>query len=159
MIKRLIVAFVLLLVVSGSTAADTTKKSTREPFGLRLGMNEEDIHRRLQKIATKQKEEREEEEGGEQEVWILKNDPRFSYLLTRFDRSHSLMFVTVVTRPEARVRYEDIGKVKDATVNTDGRTYSYRWKVKARGRQRPSVVIARGSNREFLTSFSIYFGR
>lgn len=50
----------------------------------------------MRRMATQQKEEREEEEGGEQEVWILKKDARYNYLLTKFSREHRLIFVTVV---------------------------------------------------------------
>ena len=112
----------------------------------------------MRKIATQQKEEREEEEGGEQEVWILKKDARYNYLLTKFSREHRLIFVTVMTHP-GHVRYSDLGETKDATVATDGINYSYKWKIPAQGKERAVLLIARGSNAEFLTSYSLYFSR
>ena len=133
----------------------TPKKPPREVFGLSLGMSEESVHRRLRKIATQQKEEREEEEGGEQEVWILKRDSHFNYVLTRFTGDHRLIFVTVVAHPN-RVRYGDIANVDEATKATDGTNYSYKWKVEA-GRKQPGyLLIARGSSPEFLNSYSLY---
>jgi hypothetical protein len=160
MIQKPIYLIVLFLILFGNAAGDTTKKLAREPFGLQLGMKEESVHRRLQRIATRQKEERnEEEEGGEQEVWVLKNDSRFSYLLTRFDRAHRLMFFTIAARPDARVRYDDLGNIKDAVVTSDGRVYSYKWRVAGRRGQKSRIVIARGSSNEFLTSYSVYFVR
>jgi hypothetical protein len=127
-------------------------------FGLRLGMSEEGVHKRMRRIAKQQKEEREEEEGGEQEVWILKKDPRYTYLLTKFSREHRLIFVTVVAHP-SRVRYSDLGETKDATVATDGMNYSYKWKIPAQGKESPVLLIARGSSAEFLTSYSLYLSR
>jgi hypothetical protein len=121
-------------------------------------MSEEGVHKRMRRIAKQQKEEREEEEGGEQEVWILKKDPRYTNLLTKFSREHRLIFVTVVAHP-SRVRYSDLGETKDATVATDGMNYSYKWKIPAQGKESPVLLIARGSSAEFLTSYSLYLSR
>jgi len=130
-------------------------KPPREVFGLRLGMSEESVHKRLRKIATQQKEEKEAEEGGEQEVWVLKKDARYNYLLTRFAGDHRLIFVTVVAQPN-RVRYGDLANVDEATKATDGTNYSYKWKVEPSRKQPGYLLIARGSSPEFLTSYSLY---
>src|SRR6185369_15948045 len=121
-------------------------------------MSEESVHKKLKTIATQQKEEKEKEEEGEQEVWSLKKDDRFDYILTRFNRDHRLTLITVVARPN-RVRYSDIAQTKEATVASDGRNYSYRWKVERDGRQPAYLLIARGSSSEFLTSYSLYPAR
>lgn len=147
---------VLWLVFAGAQAVFA--KPSREVFGLRLGITEEAVHKRMRKIATQQKEEREEEEGGEQEVWILKKDARYNYLLTKFSREHRLILVTAVAHPN-RVHYSDLGETKDATVATDGMNYSYKWKIAAQGKERAVLLIARGSNPEFITSYSLYFSR
>jgi hypothetical protein len=153
MIKTRIVSSLFILVLVGAVA-QAMPKAPREVFGLRLGMSEALVHKLLRKIASQQKEERESEEA-EQEVWILKKDSRFNYLLTKFSRDHRLIFVTVVARPN-RVRYADIANVDEATKATDGTNYSYKWKVEA-GRKQPGyLLIARGSSPEFLTSYSLY---
>jgi hypothetical protein len=154
--KLFLSSLLLLLVFAGIQAAPG--KPSREVFGLRLGMSEEAVHKRMRRIATQQREEREEEEGGEQEVWILKKDSRYNYLITKFSREHRLLFVTVVAHP-SRVRYSDLGETKDATVDTDGMNYSYKWKIPAQGKERAELLIARGGNAEFLTSFSLYLSR
>jgi hypothetical protein len=154
--KVFLVSLLLLLIFVDIQAAPT--KTSREAFGLHLGMSEEAVHKRLRKIATQQKEEREEEEGGEQEVWILKKDARYNYLLTKFSREHRLILITAVAHPN-RVRYSDLGETKDATVATDGINYSYKWKIPGQGKERAVLLIARGSNAEFLTSYSLYFIR
>ncbi len=148
----------LLLLLFASSIQAVPAKPSRGVFGLRLGMSEAAVHKRMKKIATQQKEEREEEEGGEQEVWILKKDARYNYLLTKFDHEHRLIFVTAVAHPN-RVRYSDLGETKDATVATDGINYSYKWKIAAQGKEPAVLLIARGSNAEFLTSYSLYFIR
>src|SRR6266550_4794308 len=154
--KTPLISLLLLLLVSGAQAAPA--KSAREVFGLRLGMTEEAVHKRMRRIATQQKEEREEEEGGEQEVWVLKKDLRYNYLLTKFSSEHRLILITVVAHP-SRVRYSDLGETKDATVASDGINYSYKWKIPAQGKESAVLLIARGSNAEFLTSYSLYRGR
>jgi hypothetical protein len=155
--KRIISSLLLLIILAAVTKAGP-KKPPREVFGLRLGMAEESVHRRMRKIATQQKEEKEAEEGGEQEVWILKRDAKFNYLLTKFNREHRLMFVTVVAHPN-RVRYSDIASVDEAIKATDGINYSYKWKVEPSKQQRGYLLIARGSSPEFLTSYSLYYTR
>jgi len=126
------------------------------PFGLRLDMPEEAAHERLRKIATQEKEEKEKEEGGEQEVWILKRDAKYSYLITRFSREHRLILITVVARPQ-RARYSDVGRLANAVKATDGQNYSYKWKVEPGKGARGYMVVARGSHPKFLTSYSVYF--
>ena len=156
--KRKPVLTTLLLMLISSNIYGAPAKPSREVFGLRLGMSEESVHKRLRKIATQKKEEREEEEGGEQEVWILRKDARYNYLLTKFSRDHRLILVTAVARPN-RIRYSDLGETKDATLTTDGMNYSYKWKIEAQGKERAVLLIARGSSAEFLTSYSLYFSR
>jgi hypothetical protein len=145
----------LLFIVLVTASPVSAKKRPRDVLGLKIGMTEEALHQRLKKIATQEKEEKEKEEEGEQEVWSLKKDERFDYVLTRFNREHRLMLITVVARPN-RVKYRDIGESKDATVASDGRNFSYRWKVEKEGSRQGYLLIARGSNPEFLTSYSLY---
>ncbi|MDX6611999.1 MAG: hypothetical protein QOD75_1185 [Blastocatellia bacterium] len=153
------IRFAVLLLLSILLVAPPVnagpKQPQREVFGLRLGMNEETVHRVLKKIATQQKEEREEEGEGEQEVWVLKKDSRFDYLLVRFDAQHELWLITVVVHKDAGVRYGDLGALQNAKHATDGRNVTYKWSVAAKGKQAGYVVIARGSNPDTLTSYSI----
>ncbi|MBA2705621.1 MAG: hypothetical protein H0U60_17410 [Blastocatellia bacterium] len=73
--KLFLSSLIFLLVAAGTLCASA--KPLREVLGLRLGMSEESVHKHMRKIATQQKEDREAEEGGEQEVWILKKDVRY----------------------------------------------------------------------------------
>lgn len=159
MTKPRICVTALLVLVVGLSVAETSARIAPLPrsfFGLQLGMNDELAHERLQKIATQQKEEKEGEEGGEQEVWILKRDKRFNYLIARFDREHRLILLTVVARPQ-RVRYAEVASLKLATKATDGINYSYKWKVAPGKSARPFTINARGNSPVFLNSYSVYF--
>ena len=51
-------------------------------MGLRLGMDQREVHRRMEKIAAIDREVR-----GRQEVWMLKSEPRFASVLVGFDWS------------------------------------------------------------------------
>jgi hypothetical protein len=153
-LRRHSLSFLLLLTFVVTASPVSAKKRVRDLFGLKIGMSEESVHKKLKKIATQQKEEKEKEEA-EQEVWSLRKDDRFDYILTRFNRDHRLTLITVVARP-SRVRYSDVAETKEATVASDGRNYSYRWKVERDGRQPAYLLIARGSSSEFLTSYSLY---
>ena len=150
----------LLLIISlaTQTVAAGAQRTPQPPFGLRLGMSEEAAKERLRKVATQQKEEREEEEGGEQEVWILKRDAKFNYLIAKFSSEHHLILITVVARPQ-QVRYGDVADLDTAAKASDGQNYSYKWKVEPGKGARAYVINARGSSPEFLTSYSVYYVR
>jgi hypothetical protein len=150
------VLLVLVVAMSVTEASPRAAQLPRAFFGLRLGMNEEAARERLQRIAAQQKEEKEQEEGGEQEVWILKSDRRFNYLIARFDREHKLILLTAVARPR-RVKYAELASLKLATKATDGMNYSYKWKVEPGKSARPFTINARGNSPEFLTSYSVYY--
>lgn len=153
--RRCLLPVLLLLITALNAPYVSAKKRPADVLGLKIGMSEELVHKRLRKIATQQKEEKEKEEEGEQEVWTLKRDARFDYVLTRFNREHRLILITVVARPN-QVRYSDIAESHDATVVSDGRSFSYRWKVEKDEGRPGYLLIARGSSAEFLTSYSLY---
>ncbi len=151
--KHLIISCVVLLLLGYLPA--TAKP--RELLGLRLGMSEDAVRDRLRKIGTQREEEKEKEvKKEEQEVWILDRHRKFDYLVARFDDQHRLSFVTVVVRKEARMRYSEVAKVKDARHATDGRNHTYTWTVAGGSKQAGYRVVARGSDPEFLTSYSLY---
>ena len=150
-----------LLISHALVMQEVTASAQRvpgQPLGLQLGMSEESAHQQLKKIASQQKEEREEEEGGEQEVWILKNDAKFSYVIAKFSSEHRLILFTAVARPQ-QVRYSDLANLNTAAKASDGHNYSYKWKVEPGKGARAYVINARGNSPEFLTSYSVYYVR
>ena len=149
-------AVLLMLLVCAAGASAAAKKPPRDILGLRLGMGEAQVRSRLKKIAKQQKEEKAEEEEGEQEVWKLNKHPRLNYLLVRFNDSHQLIFMTVVAHQPSRVRYAELADVKSAQAATDGRNYTYTWRVPRAGSRGGYAVVARGSDPDYLNSYSIY---
>lgn len=149
--KRYILPMLLVLIAAEGFVV--AKKPPRDVFGLRIGMDEEAAHKRLRKIATQERAKRKKD--GEQELWILKSDSRFDYVITRFNREHQLTSITVVALPN-RVRYADVASSSNASIATDGRNFSYKWKVAGEGQRKGVLLIARGSSEEYLTSYSLY---
>jgi hypothetical protein len=125
-----------------------------EVLGVRLGMEEEEAHERLEKVGRR--EEEGEEREAEQEVWILGRESRFAYLLVRFNREERVSLVTAVVREGRRMMYSEVASLKNARRTTDGRNYTYTWRVPPRGGQAGYVVVARGSHPDYLTSYSIF---
>lgn len=150
-LRRILIASWLVLLVAGAQQHVAGKDPTREVLGLRLGMSEQSARSRLQKIATWQKPAFKKR----LEVWTLSHDPTYNYLVVKFKNSQ-LIFVQAVVHPTAQVRYDDLGSLADAVTRSDGHTHAYEWKIKPRGKKAGYLLIARGSNPEFLTSYSLY---
>src|SRR6185503_2748966 len=150
-LRRIAFASLFVLVVAGAQQQVAGKDPTREVLGLRLGMSEQSARSRLQKIATWQKPAFKKR----LEVWILSHDPTYNYLVVKFKNSQ-LIFIQAVVNAAAHVRYEDLGSLAHAVTRSDGHTHTYEWKIKPHGKQAGCLLIARGSNPEFLTSYSIY---
>lgn len=154
--RRVIIAS-LICSSLGIAGAHAAAKMPSDILDLRLGMSEEQVRSRLAKIATQQKEEKTEaEEEGEQEVWILKKHPELNYLLVRFNSEHRLVLVTAVVHQPSKVRYGDLADLKFAEMKTDGRNYAYTWKIPSKKGRRGYAVVARGSDPQYLNSYSLY---
>lgn len=152
---RILIQAVLLLLALGAWLPGTLAKDPpREILGIKLGMSEASVRERLRKVGTQQKAKR-VGSGGEQEVWALPGHKKFDYVLVRFDTKEQLWLMTVVTRRSANVRYSDIADTKNAKQANDGRNYSFTWKTEAKGKRVSQLVIARGSDPDYLTSYSI----
>jgi hypothetical protein len=121
-------------------------------LGLRLGMSQKAVHRRLEKIATLEREER-----GHQEVWTLARDPRFASLLVGFDPNFKVRYVTAIAREGGlRMRYSDLAPIKDAYAeNAPGAYTRYTWEAKPGNKRAGYFLIAEGRDPEYLRSFSI----
>ena len=150
--KSITTALLLFLLVLEVGAA--AKNPRREVLGLRIGMSEETAHRQLLKIGRQQKEEKDRESEGEQEVWLLR-DRRLDYLILRFNGEHKLWHLTAVARQGSRLLYSELGDIKNANHATDGRNHTYTWRVNKHGNQPGYVVVARGGDPNYLTSYSI----
>lgn len=120
-------------------------------LGIRIGMSRQDVHHRLQKLGTLEKEVR-----GRQEVWKLKSEPRFASVMVGFDTNFQVRYVTAISRDGQRMRYGDIGPIKDAFAERAGGVYTrYTWEIKPDKKHSGYFLIAEGRDPEYLQSFSI----
>ena len=121
-------------------------------LGLRIGMAQNEVHRRLQKMGTMEREER-----GRQEVWTLASEPRFASVLVGFDTGFKVRYVTAIAREGGRaMRYREVASLKDAYAeNANGAYTRYTWEVKKSKKNAGYFLIAEGRDREYLKSISI----
>ena len=121
-------------------------------FGLRIGMSRAEVHRRLQRMGTMEREER-----GRQEVWTLAREPRFASVLVGFDAEFKVRYVTAIAREGGRrMRYSDLAPLKDARAeNANGAYTRYTWELKPDQKRAGYFLIAEGRDPEYLRSFSI----
>lgn len=127
-------------------------------LGIKLEMKEDTARKILQKMGKQQKEEKkeEEEEGGEEEIWVLNGNSNYDSLIVGFDRKHLVRYVSVFAgKKGGSVRYSSIGNVKEAKFESNSSNYRYTWNVAAKGKTPHFLVIARGTDKEFLSSYSI----
>ena len=120
-------------------------------LGIRIGMGRDEVHRRLQKLGTLEREVR-----GRQEVWNLTREPRFASLMVGFDTGFQVRYVTAISREGQKMPYGDIGPVKDAFAERAGGAYTrYIWEIKPDKKRSGYFLIAEGRDSEYLQSFSI----
>jgi hypothetical protein len=147
--------FVILFTVSLFAADQNPQPSI---LGIKLGMKEKAVRKLLQKIGKQQKEEKkeEEEEGGEEEIWLLTGNSKYDSLIVGFDRKHLVRYVSVFAEKNKNgVRYSEIGDLKSARFEGNPSNYRYTWDMPAKGKVPRYLVIARGIDKQYLTSYSI----
>lgn len=146
----LISAFCLIILIFG--AASAFAETRRDVLGLYVGMSKEKADAKLQKIGEKERDERKQ-----QEIWKLKNDSRFSYIIISYDKEFkSVRFVTAKVRPDGkRIRYADVLDTKKAVQLGAENNYNYVLEMPASGDKPAYKIIARGTHKDFLTYFAI----
>lgn len=113
----------LLLVLLASSAAFAAPAHTplTEIAGVRLDMTRDAVRSALAKTASLEREERRR-----QEIWTLRNDPRFAALIIGYTKEWNVRFVTAVAKPDgAPVRYADVLDLGVATHRSAGKTHTY----------------------------------
>ncbi|HYE16017.1 MAG TPA: hypothetical protein VD968_16365 [Pyrinomonadaceae bacterium] len=146
--RKLLLLVVPFLLVAGAEAR--AKNPPGDVLGVRLDMSETEARRRLDKIGRRPGMER-----MKQEVWEVR-DPLISHVIVRF-RDGKVRWVIAQARAEGprRMRYADVASTARAQHKTDGTNHTYIWRVRAR-RGRPGyVVVAGGSDPQYLTSYRL----
>lgn len=150
--KRKVFIHVLCLVVLlvGTQLAEA--KLIKDVLGLRVGMSREAAIARLHQIGKKDHDERKQ-----QEIWKLRDDPHFSYVIIAYDKEYkTVRFVTAKAREDGkRVRYSDVIDTKKATQLGSANNYNYVLEVPASGDKPAYKIIARGTDKNFLTYLAV----
>jgi hypothetical protein len=144
--------FVVALTLTLLSVPASGRSLLNNVLGLRIGMSQNEVHRRLQKIGTLDREVR-----GRQEVWTLAREPGFATVLVGFDTDFKVRYVTAIAREGgSRMRYSELAPIKDAYAETAGGAYTrYTWEAKSGKQNGGYFLIAEGRDREYLRSFSI----
>jgi hypothetical protein len=125
-------------------------------LGVRVGMNEAEAHLRLGVLGQKRELESEgsESPGGdsvERELWTLRGTP-YRYVVVGIE-DRRVVAVQAFARPDVRsVRYADVGELTHAKRLG---FYIYDWRLPARDGAPNLRIEARGTDPEYLSSYSI----
>jgi len=151
MSKFLVAGLMLLAWVATGASAQEVQ---REILGIHLKLAKADVHKRLNELGSFVRNER---KG--QEIWRVQ-DSSFSHLIVAFGKDGKLRFVTAVAREDAdakRVRYDEIGNLAKARQAGDPsiKNFNYEWDVPSQNGNPRVLVIARGRDPTFLSTYSL----
>lgn len=154
--RKLAVVSICILTLSLAfrlaTAGDAPLK--RDIFGLHLQMSKGEVHKRLQELGRFVRDE-----PKQQEIWEVR-DKSFSHLIVGFASNDTLRYVTAVAREDKeakRVRYSGIGNLKAARQAGDPaiNNFNYEWSLPTEKGDPEMLVIARGRDPDFLSTYSL----
>jgi hypothetical protein len=142
----------LILLSPAATAAERELK--RDILGIRLAMPKDAVQKRLEEIGKFVRDERKR-----QHIWEVR-DPSFSHLVVGFDANDRLRYVTAVAREDKeakRVKYTDIGDTNSARQAGDVaiNNFNYEWTLTGDKENKAGLVIARGRDADFLSTYSL----
>ena len=139
----------LALSVSLAAAAVAAARLPRsELLGLRLGMNDLEVRRRLERIGRLS--ELQPDAGGRKQIWTLR-DSRYATLNLRLTANHDLQWCTAYARPR-RIRYSQIG---DTTAARRAGRHIWIWAVPASAAGVAYQVTARGTDPLYCSSVAL----
>jgi hypothetical protein len=148
--KKINRAALLAFLVLSLTASAVGKQPKPHILGLRLGMSFERAHARLNEIG----QFKSEDEG--QQVWTLRNDKHYQYLIIGFDRERTVRYVTVLARPDGPpVSYAEMGNLADATRTGGAGNLRYTWKANNKKGGFEYLAIAKGKDQLYLNRYAV----
>jgi hypothetical protein len=154
MIRLITGTLCILLLVLPDGAISAERELTRDILGIRLAMPKDVVQKRLQEIGKFVRDERKR-----QQIWEVR-DSSFSHVIVGFDANDRLRYVTAVAREDAeakRIKYADIGDTEAARQAGDVaiKNFNYEWTLSASKENTAGLVIARGRDPEFLSTYSL----
>jgi hypothetical protein len=142
-IRTLLPAALLLILVVPAAAG----KAPADLLGLYPGMSDSDAQHRLEKLGEVVRGQ-----DMAKQTWRLR-DPRYGYLVLRYDESWRIHWITVFAREAGRrVRYRDLG---DLSLAKHTGHHFYDWTIPARPGSGTWSLVARGTDPKYLDSISI----
>ena len=146
-VRRLwLYAIIVLLTLAPASAL--AGKIPTDLLGIRVGMEDRDARRRLEKMGTPVTSAE-----APKQTWNLR-DKRYSSVTIRYDANWRVLWMTAFAREGGkRVRYGDIGDLNRAH---RGGSYVYTWTLPVSKDGEPSAITARGPDPNYLSSISIY---
>lgn len=146
--KKVVALAMFVLALAPSWAK--SKGPAPEILGIKLGMDCSRAHARLSKLG----QFRSEDEG--QEVWTLRLDKRYQYLIVGFDKNHKVRYVTAIARSGGvAVDYSAIGDLTRAERREAPGNVRYIWKARANSNNLEYLVIVRGQQQHRLAMYSV----
>jgi hypothetical protein len=125
----------------------------KEILGLHIGMPKNEAQKILRQIAVFDRDEQKN-----QQVWRLKDDPRFGYLAVGYDQEDRIRYISAFVNKSTvkeKVSFQEIGDLNKAKKEIIKPHYRYIWDVPARDDRPAYQVIAYGDNPDFLTILSL----
>ena len=148
--KKINRAALLAFLALSLTVSAAGKQPAPQILGLRLGMAYERAHARLNEIG----QFKSEDEG--QQVWTLRNDKHYQYLIIGFDRERTVRYVTVIACPDGHpVSYADVGNLADATRTGGAGNLRYTWKANDKKGGFDYLAIAKGKDQRYLNRYAV----
>jgi len=151
LLKYFLLTSLLLLITHCATKPAPALPS--DILGIRIGMDKSDAQKQLEAIADFERDERKR-----QQVWKVRNDPRFSQLAVGYDENNQIRYVTAFVEPataKERIKFSDVGDLSKAKAEIVQPHYRYIWEIPSEGGRRPFVVNVYGDNPEFVTTYSL----
>jgi hypothetical protein len=142
-----IALFAILALLTLSGPAEAGRKPAADILGIRLGMPEAEVRKKLLKIGKP-----ESDLASLKQSWKL-DHKHYGYMAVRYGNDWKVKWVSVFAKPEGKkLKFKEIGPLDKARLT--GR-YIYTWDIPG-GDDIPGVqVTARGSDPEVLSGLSI----
>ena len=141
------------LALTQCASNSSAKNLPKDILGISVGMDKADVQKRLQEIAQFESDLRRR-----QQIWKLKNDPRFSHVAVGYDTEDKIRYVTAFVdkaTAKERIRFTDIGDLTKAKKEIVEPHHRYVWEVEARNGKPAYLIVVNGDNADFLTIYSL----
>lgn len=149
----ILLIFLLITMPQCTRIASSRSQLPHDILGIYIGMKKDDVSKHLNDIANFDRNERKN-----QQVWILKNDPRFSHVAVGYDKENNVRYVTAfvdAANAKERIRFSDVGDLSNAKSEITAPHYRYIWEVPPEHNKPAYFVSIYGDNPESLLYYSI----